>query len=69
MIKQKPFYSDGRGNKRGLAGYYQVSPRTVSNWVAWRIISGQMVSGEHIFKVAECDEPLFRYTREKNERR
>lgn len=66
MHKQLPFHQGGQANTQGLAEYYQVSPRTISNWVGWRIIVGQMMAGEHIFNVAACDEALFRYTHEQN---
>jgi hypothetical protein len=64
MRKQLPFHQEGRANKQGLADYYQVGPRTISNWVGWRIIIGHVVAGEHIFDVAACDEALFRHTHE-----
>lgn len=64
MHNQVPFHQEGRANTQGLADYYQVSLRTVRNWVGWRIIIGHVVAGEHIFDVTACDEALFRHTRE-----
>ena len=66
MHKQVPFHQEGRANTQGLADYYQVSLRTVRNWVGWHIIIGQMVAGERIFNVADCNEALSRYTHEQN---
>lgn len=64
MSKQIQVQNDGRIN--GLANRYQVGRRTISNWVAWRIIVGQMVAGEHVLNAADCDEALIRYTHEQN---
>lgn len=68
MSTQTPFHQEGKANKVGLAYYYQVSIRTLDYWIAWQIIRGQMVSGEHIFDIRDCDERLADFTRKKSER-
>jgi excisionase family DNA binding protein len=54
-----PFFA----TTRGLAARYQVSARTVQNWVARKILPVTKIGGAVRFNIAACDRALAKFER------